>query len=54
MEDWVIYISYYFEVMELYAPMLVLSPDPTLEEGKGSGQLWPSFRFSFYGTCRQG
>ena len=31
---------------------LVSSPDPTLEEGKRSGELWPNPQFLRYGTHR--
>jgi hypothetical protein len=35
--------------------MLVSSPDPTLEEGKGSDELRLNVRFLFYGVhCRPG
>ena len=33
---------------------LVSSPDSTLEEGKGSGELWLNPWFSLYGARRQG
>ena len=33
---------------------VVSCPDPTLEEGKGSGELWQNPRFLLYGTCQQG
>ena len=29
---------------------LVSSPYPTLEEGKGSGELWPNLQFLHYGV----
>ena len=31
---------------------VVSSLDPTLEEGKGSGELWPNPRFLRCGTCQ--
>ena len=33
---------------------IVSFPDPTLKEGKGSGELWLNLQFSFYGTHQQG
>ena len=34
----------------VYNILLVSSPDPTLEEGRGSGELGLNLRFSFYGA----